>query len=144
MDQPLTNNFFGLQHIGIPVTDLERSRRFYTRLGFSEAMTAGFMENGEPGQCSMMERGEALVELYQLPAAALAEIRTRRDGHVDHIAFAVGDIQAAFGELKGLGFETIEPQPVFLNFWEHGCWYFAIRGPDGEKLEFNERIGNRE
>ena len=140
MDLPLLDNFHGLQHIGIPVTNLERSRNFYGRLGFTQAMSAGFLEDGEPGQCLMMQRGGALVELYQLPPSALAEIRARSDGHVDHIAFDVRDVQAAFAELKALGFETIEPQPVFLHFWEHGCWYFAIRGPDGEKLEFNEIV----
>jgi len=140
MSQPLEGNFNGLQHIGIPVTDLERSRLFYARLGFEEVLSAGFLENGEPGRCLMMRRGPALVELYQLPQAALAEIRARSDGHVDHVAFAVDDIRSAFQELKGLGFETIEPEPVFLQFWERGCWYFAIRGPDGEKLEFNEIV----
>jgi catechol 2,3-dioxygenase-like lactoylglutathione lyase family enzyme len=140
MDEPLNNNFNGLSHIGIPVTDLERSRRFYARLGFQEAMSAGFIENGEPGQCVMMRRGLVIVELYQLPQGTLVEIKARGDGHVDHVAFAVNDIRTAFQELKGLGFETIELEPVFLNFWEHGCWYFAIRGPDGEKLEFNQIV----
>jgi catechol 2,3-dioxygenase-like lactoylglutathione lyase family enzyme len=140
MNQTLSDNFNGLQHIGIPVTDLERSQSFYARLGFQEAMSAGFLEAGEPGQCVMMERSGVLVELYQLPAGALAGIRARNDGHVDHVAFSVSDIRTAFQELKGLGFETIEPEPVFLHFWEHGCWYFAIRGPDGEKLEFNEIV----
>ncbi len=140
MTLPLQDNFHGFQHLGVPVTDLERSRRFYARLGFTEVMSAGFMVQGEPGQCLFMQRQGALVELYQLPSAELEQIRIRPDGHIDHMAFSVSDIQAAFRELKALGFETIEPEPVFLNFWEHGTWFFAIRGPDGEKLEFNEIV----
>jgi catechol 2,3-dioxygenase-like lactoylglutathione lyase family enzyme len=140
MKMILTNNFKGLQHIGVPVSSLERSRQFYARLGFAEVMQAGFEDGGEPGRCAMLKRGDALLELYQLPERALVEIRARADGHVDHIAFDVLDIRAAFAEITAAGLQPIEPEPVFLQFWEHGCWYFAIRGPDGEKLEFNEVI----
>jgi len=50
----------------------------------------------------------------------------------------VADVEKAFNELKAAGFTIIEEQPIFLNFWEKGCKYFAVRGPDGEKLEFNQ------
>jgi len=38
----------GLQHIGIPVTDINLSRSFYEQLGFQAGMTAAHSENGEP------------------------------------------------------------------------------------------------
>ena len=79
-----------------------------------------------------------ILELYQMPEAELQEIRSRRDGHIDHIAFDVDAIEDAFAELKGAGFAVIEAEPVFLPFWKSGCKYFNVLGPDGERLEFNQ------
>ena len=53
------------------------------------------------------------------------ELRSRKDGHVDHIAFDVADVDKAFHELKEAGFTMVEEKPVFLDFWENGCKYFA-------------------
>lgn len=86
----------------------------------------------------MMKQAEILIELYQFPAEVLESIKWRRDGKIDHIAFDVPDIGEVFQQLKALGFIPLEEQPVFLPFWEHGCRYFNILGPDGERLEFNQ------
>jgi catechol 2,3-dioxygenase-like lactoylglutathione lyase family enzyme len=127
-----------LQHIGIPVTDIQRSAAFYEKLGFRKVMAAGFDFKGDRGQVAMMQLGAIMVEIYQLPASELAGIRNRQDGHVDHLAFDVDDIEVAFAELKQAGFSIIEEAPVFLPFWDKGCRYFNILGPDGERLEFNQ------
>lgn len=128
-----------LQHIGIPVTDIKRSEAFYERLGFINAMTAPFTIDNEKGTCIMMKRDNMIIELYQMPEAQLKEIRTRGNGHIDHIAFDVSDIDLAFAELKSKDFQVVEAAPVFLpTFWSKGCKYFNILGPDGERLEFNE------
>jgi lactoylglutathione lyase len=68
----------------------------------------------------------------------LAEIGKRRDGHIDHIAFDVADIDETFATVKEAGFNVVEDRPVFLQFWKNGCMYFNITGPDGERLEFNQ------
>ena len=65
-------------------------------------------------------------------------IRQRKDGHVDHVAFDVEDIDVAFETLTNAGFNVLEEQPLFLPFWKNGCKYFNITGPDGERLEFNQ------
>lgn len=127
-----------LQHIGVPVTDLETSRAFYERLGFTNVMRAGFTDGGLPGTCIMMQLNDIIIELYQLPEHALNEIRSRGNGHIDHIAFDVNDIDETFEAIKQAGLNSIEPEPVFLQFWERGCKYFNITGPDGERLEFNQ------
>jgi catechol 2,3-dioxygenase-like lactoylglutathione lyase family enzyme len=128
----------GIQHIGVPVTDIGASQLFYKHLGFENVMEAPFKHEGEKGTCVMMQRGSMIMELYQLPEAALAEIRSRSNGHIDHVAFDVSDIDEAFNELKQAGFNVIEEAPVFLQFWKNGCKYFNITGPDGERLEFNQ------
>lgn len=127
-----------LQHIGIPVTDLNVSEVFYRRLGFDNVMESAFEYNGANGKAAMMKRGEMIIEIYQMPDNALDEIRRRVNGHIDHIAFDVPDIEEAFTELKNAGFSIIEKEPVFLPFWKNGCRYFNVSGPDGERLEFNQ------
>jgi catechol 2,3-dioxygenase-like lactoylglutathione lyase family enzyme len=129
-----------LQHVGIPVQNLVRSETFYEKLGFSNVMSSEFRFNGEKGNVAMMQNGSVIIELYQMPPAELAEIKTRKDGRIDHIAFDVNDIDTCFQTLKNAGFEIIEKQPVKLDFWAKGCKYFNISGPDGERLEFNEII----
>ncbi|HBL76959.1 MAG: hypothetical protein A2W90_00670 [Bacteroidetes bacterium GWF2_42_66] len=63
-------------------------------------------------------------------------IKQRKDGHIDHIAFDVSNIDETFELLKNEGFTILEDSPVYLNFWEKGCKYFNVLGPDGERLEF--------
>jgi 4-hydroxyphenylpyruvate dioxygenase-like putative hemolysin len=79
-----------------------------------------------------------IIELYQMPDGGLAEIRNRKNGHIDHIAFDVDAIDSTFEVVTKNGFTILESEPVFLSFWENGCKYFNITGPDGERLEFNQ------
>ncbi|MEY3194460.1 MAG: hypothetical protein RIQ78_557 [Bacteroidota bacterium] len=125
-----------LQHIGLPITDIATSQAFYERLGFQQVMHANFMHQGAQGKVSMMKREDIMIELYQMPEPELSLVKLRKDGHIDHIAFDVSDIDATFSLLKNEGFAVVEDAPVFLNFWEKGCKYFNILGPDGERLEF--------
>jgi len=127
-----------IQHIGIPVTNLTASESFYEKLGFTNVMSARFDYAGDKGKVAMMQRGNMIMELYQMPESALHEIRSRKNGHIDHIAFDVPDIDVAFETLSNAGFEVIETAPVHLAFWKNGCRYFNITGPDGERLEFNQ------
>lgn len=131
-------NLTRIQHVGIPVADLVRSEAFYNRLGFTNVMSSTFQHEGGQGKVAMMKQGDIIIEIYQMPDPALNEIRSRKDGHIDHVAFDVEDIEATFGLLKKEGFNIIEESPVFLAFWQRGCKYFNITGPDGERLEFNQ------
>jgi len=134
----LEGNFRGLQHLGIPVTNLETSVDFYTRLGFNRIHATYVDELGGRVLVAFMEQRGVVIELYQVTEQERAAIRARSDGHIDHVAFDVADVEEAYEELKSAGFELVQEKPVFLDFWKRGCKYFAIRGPDGEKLEFNQ------
>jgi catechol 2,3-dioxygenase-like lactoylglutathione lyase family enzyme len=132
----LEHNVTGLQHVGVPVRDLLESVSFYERLGFERIMSSEVERKDQPRvRVAMMKLGTAVIELYQL---SHEELSSRADGHVDHVALNVRDIEAAFREMTQAGIEVIEGHPVFLNFWAKGCRYFSVRGPDGEKLEFNQ------
>ena len=126
-----------LQHIGLPVTDLKASRAFYEKLGFVSSMDSDFDQGGR-GSVSIMKRGGITFELYQMPEAQLQEIRTRKDGHIDHIAFDVDNIDETFAMLRAAAFSVVEPEPVLLPFWKNGCRFFNVIGPDGERLGFNQ------
>jgi lactoylglutathione lyase len=127
-----------IQHIGIPVTNVAISEAFYNQLGFHKVMQSPFQEDGATGTCVMMKNKSIILELYQLPEHKLNEIRDRKDGHIDHITFDVDDIDLAYQTLKDASFRIIEKAPVFLPFWQNGCKYFNLSGPDGERLEFNQ------
>ena len=59
--------------------------------------------------------------------------------HIDPMDLIdVENIDAVFEELKSKSFDVLEDEPVFLAFWKKGCRFFNIKGPDGERLEFNE------
>lgn len=127
-----------LQHTGLPVTNLAASKAFYEKLGFTGVMSSTFPHTEGTGHVCMLQRGDIVLELYEFPASALYEIRSRSNGHIDHIAFDVSDIDATFLALQAAGHNPLEPAPVFLPFWTNGCKYFNILGPDGERLEFNQ------
>ena len=135
----LKDNLLGMQHLGLPVTDLARSLAFYEQFGFATALRVDLPDEPEPVRVAMIEKGGLVIELYQLAGAERQEVAGRSDGHIDHIALNVMDIDSALAELKAAGFEILEPDaPVTLPFWSRGTRYFTVRGPDGEKVEFNQ------
>jgi len=135
----LKGNLRGLQHIGLPVTNLERSKAFYSELGFEEIMRTDLPRASEAIQVAMMHHEELTLELYQLEQEERQWIASRTDGHIDHIALDVMDIEQAYTEICAAGLEVLEEDaPVFLPFWDQGVKFFTIRGPDGEKVEFNQ------
>jgi lactoylglutathione lyase len=129
-----------IQHIGLPITIIDRSIVFYESLGFKSVMRSTFQHQGAEGKVAMMQRDEMIIELYQMPEPELSNVRNRKDGKIDHIAFDVDDIDVTYQQLKLEGFHILEPEPVFLPFWEKGCKFFNIEGPDKERLEFCQII----
>ena len=127
-----------VQHIGIPAHDLEISIPFYERLGFENVMESPFEFDGGYGTCVMMKNHEVIVELYQMPEKQLVEIKQRKNGHVDHFAIDVSDVDLAFDTLKKAGFEILEATPTFLPFWKNGTRFFNVKGPSEETIEFNQ------
>lgn len=135
----LQGNLQGVQHLGLPVTDLERSKAFYLNLGFTQTMRTDLAGQNEAIQVAMLQKDDLTIELYQLAGEERKQIAGRQDGHIDHIAMNVLDIEKAYTEIAAAGFEILEENaPVFLPFWTHGVKFFTIRGPDGEKIEFNQ------
>jgi catechol 2,3-dioxygenase-like lactoylglutathione lyase family enzyme len=134
------DNILGFQHLGLPVTDINRSVAFYSQLRFKPVMKTELPADGDATKVVMMELKGFVLELYQLAGDELAEVRARANGHIDHFALNVQDIDRAFEEAQAIGLTILEDAPVSLPFWDKGVKYFSVRGPDGEKVEFNQII----
>ncbi len=133
-------NVEGWAHLGIPVTDIVRSQQFYENLGFEPVMQChiGGEKEEERIYITMMQLRSFIIELYQLLPNDLPGIRERKDGHIDHLALDVDDVEAAQREAHTEGCVFATEKTEDLPIWEKGCRYFIIRGPDGERVEFNQ------
>lgn len=118
----------GLQHIGLPTDDIEKTIRFYEALGFEVA----YRTNNKGEEVAFLRLGDLTIETYQnFRAAGL-------DGAWDHVAINVTDVEKARELADGLGLDVIEAGE--LPFWDNGVKYFTVLGPNHEKVEFNQYL----
>lgn len=134
------SNIDGWSHLGIVVSNIEISKKFYEKFGFREVTKAKIKDKGNIIKVSILEKCRFRIKLIQPIGKELEEVKLRKDGHIDHIAFDVVDIEKAFEELKQSGINITQENPIFLPLWERGIKYFDILGPDGEKIEFSEKL----
>ena len=100
----------GVQHVGIPTTDLEGTIAYYERLGFE---CLGIYPNGED-RCTFLENGA-----------------------INHFALDSTDIEASFAEAQKLGLNFVEGSIQHIDtFWSNGIRYFNVLGPNHEVIEF--------
>lgn len=122
-----------LEHIGVMVKDMDVSIRFYTEvLGMSLVDRVRLSEEVELGFLSFPGTEHVQIELVTRGRDDMTA-----DGHVDHIAFTVTDIEAEFARLRSLGVTLIDEKPRYLPALKATIAFFC--GPDGERLEFFQR-----
>lgn len=123
-----------LAHIGYQVSNLERSLAFYLPLGFE--VKSRYSKTASIGEIEVafIELGGVLLELYQLPQAEGFDVP--RCG-IDHIALEVSDLQAVAARLETLGYK-LDEGPVTESSPMNKVNFLLIRGPDGERLEFDQ------
>jgi lactoylglutathione lyase len=119
----------GLQHVGIPTKDIERSIGFYTGFGFEIAYRT---PDGDH-QVVFLKLENLIVEIWDGPA-------TGKAGAIDHIAIDVTDIDAVFRVITESGLSVIEGEVRQLSFWERGVRFFTVAGPNAEKVEFIQKL----
>jgi catechol 2,3-dioxygenase-like lactoylglutathione lyase family enzyme len=123
----ISENIVGIQHIGIPTNDIEKTKEFFTSLGFELAY-----ETEKKNLC-FLNLKNICIETYVSPSAA------GKPGAVDHIAIDVADIEDAFETIKSAGcYQMLDNEIRFVPFWENGVKFFKIAGPNGEIVEFSQ------
>ena len=121
----------GVQHIGIPTNDINKTIEFYHALGFTTALRT---VNGTE-EVAFLQLHNLMIETYQNHQAKMEY------GAIDHIAIDVKNIEDLFDEIKQAGtFTMLDNQVNGLPFWENGVKFFTIEGPNKEKIEFCERL----
>lgn len=120
----------GIQHIGIPTDDIEKTVAFYRGLGFEVALRTVNKAANEP--VAFLRLKDLTIETYENHNAA------QKAGAIDHIALNVTDIEAVYQEIKANGYALLDREIQFLPFWENGVKFFNIEGPNAEKIEFSQ------
>ncbi|MCZ8523529.1 MULTISPECIES: VOC family protein [Paenibacillus] len=117
-----------LEHIGIMVSDMDASIRFYTEVLGLRLARREQIENGpELGFLSFPGSEQVEIELVGRGTDGMSP-----SGIVNHLAFTVSDIEQELERLRGLGIRLQDEQPkVILN----GVKIAFFEGPDGERLE---------
>ena len=112
-------------HLGLRVTDLERSLAFYTALGYSEL---GRVPETGFGSLTMLKLpGDPFVslELVHDPARPVKDI-----GAVNHLVIQVDDLDATIADLATRSITAeppTEPGPGIRTSW--------LTDPDGYRIE---------
>ena len=112
-------------HLGLRVTDLERSLAFYTALGYAEL---GRVPETAFGSLTMLKLpGDPFVslELVHDPARPVVDV-----GAVNHLVVQVDDLDATIAGLAARGVPAeppTEPGPGMRTSW--------LTDPDGYRIE---------
>jgi lactoylglutathione lyase len=116
-----------VEHIGINVSDMDRSIKFYTEvLGLNLRTRVRLSEQSE---LAFLAIGDAELELVATGGA----IEHARQGVVNHLAFTVDDVSAVLEHLKKHGVHLLNDEPIVVE--PLGVKVAFFHGPDGEKLE---------
>lgn len=137
-----------LTHIGLCVSDLARSLRFYVDgMGFEEI---GRMYTDEPDSGRILEVPGAGVELVYLsrdgfrielidfrqPGVETAGRRPVNLVGLTHLAFRVDDLEAWCDRLRSAGGTVLEPTASRFQTGNRGI---MVVDPDGTRIELIER-----
>jgi len=125
----LMNYCSGIQHIGIPTSDIEASRAFYTGLGF-EVVHDRIIRDGTQ-HVIFLQSGNLMLEVYE-------DVTAGKSGAIDHFAIDCSDIETAFDDAVKSGYKIVSDDIEELPFWKNGVRFFIIEGPDRERVEFNQ------
>ncbi|MEV5896505.1 VOC family protein [Nonomuraea fuscirosea] len=112
-------------HLGLRVTDLDRSLAFYTAVGYAEL---GRVPETGFGSLTMLKLpGDPYVslELVHDPARPVKDI-----GAVNHLVIQVDDLHATIAGLAAKGVTAEPPAELGPEFWT--SW---LTDPDGYRIE---------
>ena len=118
-------------HIGIVVSDLERSKAFYRVLGFEP----GDERVAEDKTLSFLRLGPIQLELFWYPEPVPAVEAPERAVGFRHLALETHDIDAAFAELRAAG---VLPEDAAIREIPPSWRLLFFNDPDGVEIEIKQ------
>lgn len=118
-------------HVGIVVSDLERSKTFYRALGFVDGDERVMADK----TLSFMHLGDLAVELFAYTESADAPERPERALGFKHLALATHDIDEAFAELRAGG---VIADDIAIREMPNGWRLLFFPDPDGLEIEIKQ------
>ncbi|MEO3884707.1 VOC family protein [Nonomuraea sp. B5E05] len=112
-------------HLGLRVTDLERSLAFYTALGYAELGRVPETGFGSLTMLKLPDDPFVSLELVHDPARPVKDVSA-----VNHLVVQVDDLEATIAELAARGVTAgppAEPGPGIRTSW--------LTDPDGHRIE---------
>lgn len=126
-------NIKAIHHIAILTDDYERSKQFYTEvLGFS-IIRETYRKERDSYKLDLSIAGRYQVELFSFPDYRERGSYPEAKG-LRHLAFAVGDVEAAAAELYAKG---VPVEPVRIDELTQKKFVF-FTDPNGQPLELYE------
>jgi methylmalonyl-CoA/ethylmalonyl-CoA epimerase len=101
-----------IEHIGIAVSNMEKSNELFSKLLGVAPYKAEVVES-EGVATSFFKTGENKIELLEAlnPESPIAKFIAKKGEGIHHIAFDVDDIQAEMKRLKAEGFILLNEEP---------------------------------
>jgi catechol 2,3-dioxygenase-like lactoylglutathione lyase family enzyme len=141
-----------ITHVGIAVSDLDRSMRFYRDLlGFRSEHALDV--EGEPTDTLLRLRGTKLhaeylsrdgvrIELlhFASPAAPARPERPLNQYGLTHLSFRVTDMDAVLTALRAAGERVLEETVIRFPEWQSAACFVA--DPDGQLIELVQAPGD--
>ena len=141
-----------LSHVGLCVTDLERSLRFYRdALGFTEEHRLEI--GGEPTDRLLRLRDTHLRAIYLVrdgfrlellqfasPPGPPARERPMNEPGLTHLSFRVADLEATLAALAAAGGRVLDETVLSFPEWQSGAAF--VCDPDGQLLELVQAPGD--
>ncbi|MDO8303349.1 MAG: VOC family protein [Sedimentisphaerales bacterium] len=137
----------GLGHVGLSVSDMQRSLAFYRDImGMEVVLQLDIVDDrqarviGVPGtKCRIahLRLGDGVLELfeyYQPRGQNKAQTMQQRDHGIVHIGFEIDDFHERVELLKRNGVKFVG-EPVEFR---PGVWVLYFYGPDGEVCELHD------
>lgn len=123
----------GIAHLGLQVSDINKSSQFYQSLGFSLAEEFAKPINNGQVFVQFLTSPSLTIELYQLPTTMRGD---NQFSGIEHFALEVTDIDAMLQKIQALNY-PIDEGPIYQKRANCDVRFFLIRGPDGERVEFD-------
>ncbi|MFC4304465.1 VOC family protein [Cohnella boryungensis] len=124
-----------IDHVGVMVSDMDQTIRFYTEIVGLEVKSRFTHTNGLLQLAFLGTPGAEGTEI-ELIQGYNAQLPT--EGKIHHFAITVDDIEAEYERLKELHIEFVDGFDQ-ITALPNGHRYFFFHGPDREWIEFFQR-----